>query len=132
MRPRIPDDELTWRFSRSSGPGGQHVNTADTRAEVRWSVRDSAVLDAEAKERVVRRLSSRLSADGSIAVASSRYRSQHRNRQAARLRLEELVDQALAPITPRKPTRKSRAAEQRRLDAKRRRGDLKRSRRMEP
>ncbi|MFD1860503.1 aminoacyl-tRNA hydrolase [Aeromicrobium camelliae] len=131
-RIRLPEEELSWRFSRSSGPGGQHVNTADTRAEVLWSLADSAVLDDDEKGRAAERLRSRLTAEGVIAVASSRYRSQHRNREAARVRLEELVTAAVAPVARRKPTRKSRAADQRRLDAKRRRSELKRSRRVEP
>jgi len=127
----IPDEELRWRFSRSSGPGGQHVNTTDSRVEVSWSLTDTAILDTETKHRVATRLRSRVNADGTITVASSRYRSQHRNRQAARLRLEELVAQAAVPVPRRVPTRATRAAQQRRLDAKRRRSELKRSRRME-
>ncbi|RLV56781.1 aminoacyl-tRNA hydrolase [Aeromicrobium phragmitis] len=131
-RIRLPEEELSWRFSRSSGPGGQHVNTSDTRAEVRWSLASSTILDDDEKDRATQRLRSRLTSDGVLAVASSRYRSQHRNREAARVRLEELVTEAVAPVAKRKPTRKSRAADQRRLDAKRRRSDLKRSRRMQP
>lgn len=130
-RVRIPDDELSWKFTRSSGPGGQHVNTSDTRVELRWSLDDTSLLDEAEKQRARERLRSRLR-DGTIMVVSSQYRSQHRNREAARTRLTALVEAAIAPTKRRRPTRVSKAADQRRLDAKRRRGDIKRQRRMEP
>lgn len=124
----IPDEELSWQFSRSSGPGGQHVNTSDTRAEVRWNVLGSAAVSDEQREVLVTRLSNRL-VGGELRIASSTYRSQHRNREAARARLESLVASALVPPKKRRPTRPSRASDQRRLDDKRRRSDLKASRR---
>lgn len=129
-RPRfhLPDRELTWRFSRSSGPGGQHVNTTDTRAEVIWSVVESSVLTDSQKDSVAQRLRGRL-VGGTITVVSSQYRSQHRNREAARVRLEQLIAAALIPPKSRRATKPSRAANQRRLDAKRRRSDVKRARR---
>ncbi len=127
-RLRVPDDELTWRFSRSSGPGGQHVNTTDTRAEVSWHLRSSTLLTDAQRELAERRLASRL-VGGTLTVASSRYRSQHRNREAARVRLEELVAEAIVPPTPRRPTKPSRGARERRLESKKRRGDVKRGRR---
>ena len=130
-RVRIPDDELNWKFTRSSGPGGQHVNTSDTRVELRWSLDRTTALDDAEKQRVRERLRSRLR-DGTITVVSSQYRSQHRNRETARARLIDLVEAAMTPAKRRRPTRVSRAADQRRLDAKRRRGDIKRQRRMEP
>ncbi|OUZ11220.1 aminoacyl-tRNA hydrolase [Aeromicrobium sp. PE09-221] len=130
-RVRIPDEELSWKFTRSSGPGGQHVNTSDTRVELRWSLEDTAALDDAEKQRVRERLRSRLR-DGTITIVSSQYRSQHRNREAARARLTVLVESAMVPAKRRRPTRVSKAADQRRLDAKRRRGDIKRQRRMEP
>ena len=130
-RVRIPDDELNWKFTRSSGPGGQHVNTSDTRVELRWSLDRTRVLDEAEKLRVRERLRSRLR-DGTITVVSSQYRSQHRNRETARARLIDLVEAAITPAKRRRPTRVSKAADQRRLDAKRRRGDIKRQRRMEP
>jgi ribosome-associated protein len=123
----LPEREMTWRFSRSSGPGGQHVNTTDTRVELVWSLRDSSSLSEAQRERVTRQLRNRL-VDGEITVVSSEYRSQHRNREAARARLEELVAKALVPSRPRHATKPSRAARQRRQDAKKRRGDLKRGR----
>ncbi len=123
----LPESEMTWRFSRSSGAGGQHVNTTDTRVELTWSLNDTTALTADQKELAARRLRSRL-LDGSITVVSSRYRSQHRNREAARVRLEQLVTQAVVPPKPRRPTRRTRASVERRLDAKKRRGDVKKSR----
>lgn len=126
----IPDSELTWRFSRSSGPGGQHVNTSDTRAELRWSVSTTTVLSDEQRARVAAALRGRL-VDGSIVVVSSQYRSQHRNREAARVRLEELVARALEAPRSRRATRPTRGSTERRLDAKRRRSDVKRTRRGE-
>jgi ribosome-associated protein len=119
---------MSWRFSRSSGAGGQHVNTTDTRVELSWSLTDSTALTGDQKALVAQRLRSRL-VDGTITVVSSRFRSQHRNREAARVRLEELVTQALVPPKPRRATKPSRASVERRLDAKKRRGDLKKSRR---
>jgi ribosome-associated protein len=126
-RVALPESEMTWRFSRSSGAGGQHVNTTDTRVELTWSLTDTIALTADQKELAARRLRSRL-VDGSITVVSSRYRSQHRNREAARVRLEQLVTQAVVPPKPRRPTRRTRASVERRLDAKKRRSDVKKSR----
>lgn len=119
---------MSWRFSRSSGPGGQHVNTTDTRVELSWSLEDTTALDDDEKALAGQNLRSRL-VDGTITVVSSRYRSQHRNREAARVRLEEIVTQALVPPKPRRATTPTRASKERRLDAKKRRSDLKKSRR---
>lgn len=123
----IPERELTWRFSRSSGPGGQHVNTTDTRVELLWSFADSTALTATQKERVGRQLRPRI-VDGVITVVSSQYRSQHRNREAARVRLEELVGKAMIPPRQRRATKPSRASVERRIDAKKRRSRTKRDR----
>ena len=125
----IPESELTWRFSRSSGPGGQGVNTADSRAELVWDVEGSAVLSPAQRERLLERLSGRL-VDGTLTIAASEHRAQLRNREAARTRLAEIVADALRPPAPlRRPTKPSRAAKQRRLEAKKRRTDIKRLRR---
>jgi ribosome-associated protein len=123
----LPESEMTWRFSRSSGAGGQHVNTTDTRVELSWSLDNTTVLTADQRALATQRLRSRL-VDGTITVVSSRFRSQHRNREAARVRLEELVTQAVVPPKPRRPTRRTRASVERRLDAKKRRGNIKKSR----
>ncbi|MFF1876276.1 alternative ribosome rescue aminoacyl-tRNA hydrolase ArfB [Leifsonia sp. NPDC058230] len=125
----IPESELSWRFSRSSGPGGQGVNTADSRAELVWDVAGSAVLSASQRERLLERLSNRI-VDGVLTIAASEHRAQLRNREAARARLAEIVGDALLPPPPsRRPTRPSRGAKQRRLEAKKRRTDVKRLRR---
>jgi ribosome-associated protein len=123
----LPESEMTWRFSRSSGAGGQHVNTTDTRVELIWSLADTIALSPAQKELAATRLSNRL-VDGTITVVSSQYRSQHRNREAARVRLEELVAQAIIPPRPRRATKPSRAAKQRRLDGKKRRSSIKQGR----
>ena len=125
----IPESELSWRFSRSSGPGGQGVNTADSRVELVWDAAGSPTLSAVQRERILDRLGGRL-VDGVLTIAASEHRAQLRNREAARERLAELVAEALAPpAPPRRPTRPSRASKQRRLDAKKRRTDVKRMRR---
>ena len=120
----IPQDELVERFSRSSGPGGQSVNTTDSRVELRWDVGGSNALSEAQRTRLLDRLAGRL-VDGAISIAASEHRSQLKNRQAARARLIALLRDAFVPLTPRRPTRPSRAAKQRRLDAKRQRGDIK-------
>ncbi|MGR0318856.1 alternative ribosome rescue aminoacyl-tRNA hydrolase ArfB [Agromyces sp. ZXT2-3] len=125
----IPESELSWRFSRSSGPGGQGVNTADSRAELVWDVAGSAAITPLQRERLLERLSGRL-VDGALAITASEHRSQLRNRDAARARLAAVVADALRPPPPsRRPTRPSRGAKERRLAAKRRRTDVKRLRR---
>jgi ribosome-associated protein len=124
----IPAGELAWRFSRSSGAGGQHVNTSSTRVELTWDLERSTALTDRQRALARRRLAGAL-VDGTITVAASERRSQLRNRDAARERLADLVAAAIEPPPPpRRATRPSRAAQQRRLDAKRRRGDTKRLR----
>jgi ribosome-associated protein len=124
----IPEVELVERFSRSSGPGGQSVNTTDSRVELRWDVASSGALDDAQRERLLRRLRTRL-VDGSLVVVASEQRSQRQNRTAARERLAEIVSAALAPPPPpRRPTRPTRAARDQRLADKRRRGEVKANR----
>ena len=128
----IPDAELVERFSRSSGPGGQSVNTTDSRVELSWDVARSVVLDDLQRARLLDRLRGRL-VDGVLTIAASEHRSQLRNRVAARARLHSLVTEALEPpAPPRRATRPSRAAKARRLEAKRRHADLKANRRRPP
>jgi ribosome-associated protein len=125
----IPDTELRERFSRSSGPGGQSVNTADSRVELSFDVASSPALPDWARARVLERLRSRITG-GVLTVAASEQRSQLANRQAARARLAALLRDAVAPPQrPRIPTRPSRGANERRLEAKRSRGAVKRTRR---
>lgn len=125
----IPESELSWRFSRSSGPGGQGVNTADSRVELLWDAGRSAALSPVQRERVLERLSGRL-VDGILTIAASEHRAQLRNRDAARARLAALVAEALRPPAPsRRPTKPSRGSKERRLKAKQRRTDVKNLRR---
>ena len=125
----IPGSELHERFSRSSGPGGQSVNTADSRVELSFDVGRSSVLPDWARARITERLAGRLAGDGDH-VAASEQRSQLANRQAARARLAALLKDAVAPPKrPRVPTRPGRAANERRLEAKRQRSAIKRGRR---
>jgi ribosome-associated protein len=125
----IPSQELAWRFSRSSGPGGQGVNTTDSRVELSWNLLASAALTPTAQERAIERLQSRL-VDGVVTVAASEYRSQLRNREAALVRLAALIRDAVAPPPPaRRARRPSAGARRRRVDDKRRRGEVKRLRR---
>lgn len=125
----IPPEELSWRFSRSPGPGGQSVNTGDTRAELSFDLAATSALTPALKRRALAALAGRL-ADGVITVAASEYRSQLRNREAAAARMAELLTEATAPPPkPRKPTKPSRAAVQRRLADKQRRSQTKRLRR---
>ncbi|GAA3214285.1 alternative ribosome rescue aminoacyl-tRNA hydrolase ArfB [Microbacterium terregens] len=125
----IPESELSWRFSRSSGPGGQSVNTADSRAELVWDAARSAVLSPIQRERLLENLSGRL-VDGVLRITASEHRAQLRNRDAARARLVAVVGDALRPPSPsRRPTTPSRGAKERRLKSKKQRTDLKRLRR---
>lgn len=128
----IPESELTWRFSRSGGPGGQSVNTADSRVQLSLDVTGSPTLrealGAETHARAVRRLGTRLT-EGVLTVTASEHRSQWRNRVVAEQRLAALLREATRPPgRKRRPTRPTRASQQRRLDAKRRRGETKRMR----
>ncbi len=126
---RIPDDELRWRFSRSGGPGGQSVNTADSRVELSFDVLRSPSLPDRLRDRAVARLGNRL-VNGVLTIAASEYRSQHRNRQAARARLVDVLLEATAPPAPRRrPTKPTRGSRERRLAAKSRRGQTKAMRR---
>jgi len=125
----IPAAELEWRFSRSSGAGGQHVNTTDSRVELTWDLERSGALSEAQRARARRRLGAAL-VDGTLTVAASERRSQLRNREAAMARLADLVATAIEPPPPpRRPTKPSRRAQQRRLDSKKQRGETKRLRR---
>ena len=124
----IPAAELSERFSRSSGPGGQGVNTADSRVELSFDVARSPSLPDHLRTRMLDRLANRL-IDGVITIAASEYRAQLANREAARDRLAALLRQAAAPPPPqRRPTKPSRGAKERRLDSKKRRSQTKQAR----
>jgi ribosome-associated protein len=124
----VPERELQWRFGPSGGPGGQHANRAATRAELSFDLAASSAFDDAAKARLEERLGRRLSG-GVVTVIADESRSQWRNRVVARRRLAALLAEALRPRRPRLATAPSRGARQRRLAAKRARGDLKRMRR---
>jgi len=125
----VPEAELIWRFSRSSGPGGQSVNTADSRVELSVDVAATSALSPVFRERALDRLADRM-VDGVVTVTASEHRSQLRNREAAMTRMAELLRDAIAPpAAPRKRTRPTRAAREQRLTDKKRRGVTKRLRR---
>ncbi len=128
----IPERELSWRFSRSSGPGGQGVNTTDSRVELSYDLSASTAFGPTLKARALERLSGRL-VDGVITVAASEQRSQLQNREAAEGRLVALLTEATAP-PPRKrrPTKPSKGATERRIATKKKRGQTKRLRRNDP
>ncbi|MFE5194757.1 alternative ribosome rescue aminoacyl-tRNA hydrolase ArfB [Streptomyces sp. NPDC056601] len=124
----LPEAELLWRFSRSSGPGGQHVNTSDSQVELRFDLAGTEALPEVWKARALERLASRL-VDGVISVRSSEHRSQWRNREAAAVRLTSLLAEATAPPPkPRRATRIPRGINERRLRNKKARSDTKRGR----
>lgn len=124
----VPEAELLWRFSRSSGPGGQHVNTSDTQVELRFDLAATDVLPEVWKDRALERLAGRL-IDGVIVIRASEHRSQWRNRETAAVRLASLLaDATQPPPKPRRPTKIPRGINERRLREKRARSDTKRSR----
>lgn len=127
----VPEQELRWRFSRSSGPGGQSVNTADSRVQLSLDVAGTTALGPVQRGRALERLGERL-VDGVLTVSASEERSQLRNREAARERLARILADAIAP-PPRKrrPTAPTRAAVERRLAEKKRRGRVKQLRRVD-
>lgn len=124
----VPADELMWRFSRSGGPGGSGVNTTDSRVELSVDLHALSTVSDFQRQRLMRRLERR-AADGVVTVVASETRSQLRNREAARDRMAALLADALLPDPPRRrPTKPSKRAQQRRVDAKVRRGQVKRLR----
>ena len=128
----IPEAELSWRFSRSSGPGGQGVNTTDSRVELSFDVAATTAFGPTLKARALDRLGPRLQ-DGVLTIAASEHRSQLRNREAAEARLATTIADAIAPPPkPRRPTRATKGSVERRIAGKKRRGEIKRLRRADP
>jgi ribosome-associated protein len=126
----VAPHELQWRFSRSSGPGGQGVNTSDSRVELSFDVANSEALSPQLRQRALRRLDKRL-VDGVLTVTASEHRSQLRNREAALARLADVMREAVAPpAAPRRATRPTKSAVERRLADKRRRSETKRGRQL--
>ena len=125
----IPASELRESASRASGPGGQHVNKSNTRVTLRWRVAESAALSDAQRQRLLERLAGRMTRSGDLVVHAATRRSRARNRALARERLAQLVRHALRTRAPRVPTRPGARAAARALEAKRRRGATKQSRR---
>ncbi|MGK2859087.1 MAG: alternative ribosome rescue aminoacyl-tRNA hydrolase ArfB [Thermoanaerobaculia bacterium] len=124
----IPDDEVRFEASRSSGPGGQHVNTSSTRVSLIFDLSASRSLDDATKARVARKLSTRISAEGLLRVTVQKHRSQKMNREAAMERFAELLRDALTEQKPRRKTRPTAGARARRVDEKKKRGGIKKIR----
>ncbi|MCK4390832.1 MAG: aminoacyl-tRNA hydrolase [Desulfobacterales bacterium] len=124
----IPEEELSFTASLSSGPGGQNVNKVNTRVTLWFDVANSQSLSVSQKDRILSRLTTRVNKKGVLRVVSQKYRSQAANRETALERFVELLREALKEEKPREKRKVSRAAKQRRLDEKRRRGLIKRER----
>ena len=124
----IPDDEIFFRASRSGGPGGQHANRRATRVEACWNVEESAALDESQKRRVAKKLASRISQEGVLCATAEDERSQHRNKQLAQERLQQLVAEALRVPKRRVKTKPPRSADEKRLEEKRLRKRIKKLR----
>jgi len=128
----IDESELTEDFVRSSGPGGQNVNKLSTAVQLRFDVRHSPSLPNEVAVRLMQLAGSRLTKEGVLVITAQRHRTQERNRQDARERLAELVRQAAVVPRKRRPTKPSKAAREKRLESKKRRGSIKGLRRAKP
>lgn len=127
--PTVPESEMHLEFVRSSGPGGQKVNKTSSKAQLRWSVRESRAFTEEQKTLIREAAGNRLNNEDEIVLSSQTERSQMQNREDVTLRLQELVADALTPQKERKETRVSRSQKERRLDDKRRAGEKKQNRR---
>lgn len=124
----IPESELTERFLRADGPGGQHVNRTESAVELRFDVARSPSLPADVQARVLARRDRRLTGDGELVIQARRFRDQARNREDARERLVAIIRASVAPPRKRVATRPTRASKERRLAGKKRRGNVKRNR----
>jgi ribosome-associated protein len=128
----IDEGEISETFVRASGPGGQNVNKLATAVQLRFDVRHSPSLPPDVRARLVRLAGSRLTLDGVLVISAQRHRTQERNREDARERLFELIRQAAVRPKPRRPTRPTAASRERRIEGKKRRAGVKRSRAARP
>jgi ribosome-associated protein len=126
--PIVPENELSFTYSRSGGPGGQNVNKVETRVTLWFDVNGSASLNDEQKQLIHERLSTRINKNGSLWVVSKQHRTQLANRMAAVQRFSELLQQALQPTPKRHPRRMPRSSREARLQQKRRRSEIKQAR----
>jgi ribosome-associated protein len=124
----IPDDELSFTASRSGGPGGQHVNKTASKVTLRFDVAHAPSLPEDIRARLLAALGARVGADGTVRVVCQASRSQFANRKTAETRLESLLSAALVPVAPRVATKIPRAEKRRRIESKKRRSGIKRSR----
>jgi ribosome-associated protein len=124
----LPRAELTFRASRSGGPGGQHVNTSSTRVELVWNVAESPSLTEAQRARIQKKLANRINAAGELLLAEGGSRSQHQNREAVIERLQELLSEAMHIPKPRRKTKPSRASREKRLQQKKQRSEIKKQR----
>src|SRR5512140_1379767 len=129
---KIDESELQFDFVRASGRGGQKVNKVAAAVQLRWNVAATATLDAEVKSRLVKLAGSRMTEDGVLIIEAKRYRTQEQNRLDAIARLVTLVQQSLVAPKPRRKTRPTRTSSAARVDEKKRRGSIKRTRRYKP
>jgi ribosome-associated protein len=121
----IPRAELTYRATRSGGPGGQHVNTSSTRVELVWDVRQSPSITDEQRARLLQKLAKRITEDGLLRLNSSGSRSQHQNKEDVTERFARVIDQALQKPKPRRKTKPPRASKEARLKEKKQRSQTK-------
>lgn len=126
---RLAPEELIIRAVHASGPGGQHVNKSATRISLTWNIRNSRALSDAQRTRVLAKLGSRVDSEGAIRIVAGEYRSQQQNKRAAIERLRLLVSRALIVPKTRRPTKPTRGSVEQRLDAKRRRSQVKQQRR---
>lgn len=128
---QIPLAEIQFRFARSSGPGGQHVNRSETQVELLWDVRNSPSLAPEQRQIIMAALANRIDRRGVLHLVSGQTRSQERNRQEVLNRFVHILQEALRPQRPRRPTRPTALAKEKRLQRKKLRGQIKRWRRVD-